>query len=57
MSQIVIEKAVSGQPHKGKVFVAVHAQLDDVPYFAAALPLRQTDRRRLHGLHGAHHQR
>lgn len=33
----VIEKAVSGQPHKGKVFVAVHAHLDDVPYFAAGL--------------------
>ena len=37
MSQIVIEKAVAGQPHKGKVFVAVHAHLDDVPYFAAGL--------------------
>jgi LmbE family N-acetylglucosaminyl deacetylase len=33
----IIEKAVSGQPHKGKVFVAVHAHLDDVPYFAAGL--------------------
>jgi LmbE family N-acetylglucosaminyl deacetylase len=33
----VIEKAVSGQPHRGKVFVAVHAHLDDVPYFAAGL--------------------
>ncbi len=33
----VIEKAVSGQPHKGKVFVAVHAHLDDVPYFAGGL--------------------
>jgi len=37
MNQVVIEKAVSGQPHKGKVFVAVHAHLDDVPYFAAGL--------------------
>lgn len=33
----VVEKPVSGQPHKGKVFVAVHAHLDDVPYFAAGL--------------------
>src|SRR5580692_9724420 len=32
-----IEKFVSGQPHRGKVFVAVHAHLDDVPYFAAGL--------------------
>jgi len=38
MSQTaVIEKAVSGQPHKGKVFVAVHAHLDDVAYFAGGL--------------------
>ena len=33
----VIEKAVSGQPHKGKVFVAVHAHFGDVPYFASGL--------------------
>jgi LmbE family N-acetylglucosaminyl deacetylase len=32
-----VEKTVSGQPHKDKVFVAVHAHLDDVPYFAAGL--------------------
>jgi LmbE family N-acetylglucosaminyl deacetylase len=32
-----IEKFVSGQPHRGKVFVAVHAHQDDVPYFAAGL--------------------
>jgi LmbE family N-acetylglucosaminyl deacetylase len=35
--QTVVEKANPGQPHKGKVFVAVHAHLDDVPYFAAGL--------------------
>ena len=34
---VAIEKAASGQPHKGKVFVAVHAHLDDVPYLAAGL--------------------
>src|SRR5580658_9962913 len=33
----VIDKAGSGQPHKGKVFVAVHAHLDDLPYFAGGL--------------------
>lgn len=32
-----VETAVFGQPHKGKVFVAVHAHLDDLPYFAAGL--------------------
>lgn len=33
----VIERAVSGQPHKGKVFVAVHAHLDDIAYYAGGL--------------------
>jgi LmbE family N-acetylglucosaminyl deacetylase len=37
MSQIVVEKTVSGQPHKGKVFVAVHAHLDDVPHLGSGL--------------------
>ena len=36
-SHAVIEKTTGGQPHKGKVFVAVHAHLDDLPYFAAGL--------------------
>jgi LmbE family N-acetylglucosaminyl deacetylase len=39
----VIEKAVSGQPHRGKVFVAVHAHLDDVPYFGAGLCAKLID--------------
>jgi len=34
---IVVEKAQPGQPHKGKVFVAVHAHLQDVPYYAGGL--------------------
>ena len=34
---IVVEKDQPGQPHKGKIFAAVHAHLDDVPYFAAGL--------------------
>jgi LmbE family N-acetylglucosaminyl deacetylase len=39
----VIEKAMSGQPHRGRVFVAVHAHLDDVPYFAAGLCAKLID--------------
>lgn len=34
---ITIEKDQSGRPHQGKVFVAVHAHLDDVPYYAGGL--------------------
>lgn len=34
---IVVEKARAGQPGKGKVFVAVHAHLQDVPYYAGGL--------------------
>jgi LmbE family N-acetylglucosaminyl deacetylase len=36
-SKVVVEKDQPGQPHRGKVFVAVHAHLDDVPYFAGGL--------------------
>jgi LmbE family N-acetylglucosaminyl deacetylase len=36
-SKIVVEKDQLGRPHRDKVFVAVHAHLDDVPYFAAGL--------------------
>src|ERR1700746_2315482 len=32
-----VEKDQLGQPHRGKVFVAIHAHLDDVPYFAGGL--------------------
>jgi LmbE family N-acetylglucosaminyl deacetylase len=35
--KVVVEKDQPGQPHHGKVFVAVHAHLDDVPYFAGGL--------------------
>jgi hypothetical protein len=34
---IVVEKARPGQPHKGRVFVAVHAHLPDLPYYAGGL--------------------
>jgi LmbE family N-acetylglucosaminyl deacetylase len=36
-NDIVIEREQPGQPHKGKVFAAVHAHLDDIPYYAAGL--------------------
>src|SRR5262249_44984396 len=36
-SKIVVEKDQPGHPHRGKIFVIVHAHLDDVPYFAGGL--------------------
>jgi LmbE family N-acetylglucosaminyl deacetylase len=33
----VVEKDFPGQPHKGKVFVAIHAHLQDLPYYAGGL--------------------
>ncbi len=36
-TDILVEKNLPGQPHKGKVFAAIHAHLDDVPLFAAGL--------------------
>ena len=33
----VVEKDQPGQPHKGKVFAAVHAHLDDIPFYAGGL--------------------
>ncbi|MBI3694811.1 MAG: PIG-L family deacetylase [Acidobacteria bacterium] len=35
--EVVVEKDQPGQPHKGKVFAAVHAHLDDVPHYAGGL--------------------
>ena len=37
VGEVVVEKDLPGQPHKGKVFAAVHAHLDDIPYYAAGL--------------------
>jgi len=37
VADVVVEKDRPGQPDKGKVFVAVHAHLDDIPYYAAGL--------------------
>ena len=33
----VVVRDEPGQPHRGKVFAAVHAHLDDVPYYGAGL--------------------
>lgn len=35
--EVVVMKDQPGQPHKGKVFAAVHAHLDDIPYYASGL--------------------
>jgi LmbE family N-acetylglucosaminyl deacetylase len=37
IGEIIVEKDQSGQPHKGKVFAAIHAHLDDVPFYAGGL--------------------
>ena len=36
-SDVAILRDVPGQPHRGKVFAAIHAHLDDIPYYAAGL--------------------
>jgi LmbE family N-acetylglucosaminyl deacetylase len=30
---VTLERDLAGKPHAGKVFVAIHAHLDDIPYF------------------------
>ena len=37
VKEIIIDRDQPGQPHKGKVFAAVHAHLDDIPLFAGGL--------------------
>jgi LmbE family N-acetylglucosaminyl deacetylase len=37
VGEVVVEKDQPGQPHKGKVFAAIHAHLDDAPYYAGGL--------------------
>jgi LmbE family N-acetylglucosaminyl deacetylase len=37
VKEIVVERDRPGQPHNGKVFAAVHAHLDDLPYYAGGL--------------------
>lgn len=33
--KVFVERALAGQPHKGKVFVAIHSHFDDVPRYCA----------------------
>jgi LmbE family N-acetylglucosaminyl deacetylase len=33
VGEVIIERDLPGKPHKGKVFVAIHAHLDDIPYY------------------------
>ena len=33
--EVTVERDLPGQPHKGKVLVAIHAHLDDIPYYCA----------------------
>lgn len=37
IGQVVVEKDLTGKPHQGKVFAAVHAHLDDIPFYASGL--------------------
>ena len=37
VGEVVVEKDQPGQPHRGKVFAAVHAHLDDVARYAGGL--------------------
>ncbi len=39
-SEILVERAQSGQPHKGKVLAAIQPHCDDVPIFAAGTVLK-----------------
>jgi len=36
-AKVVVDRPRPGQPYKGRVFVAVHAHLQDVPYYAGGL--------------------
>jgi LmbE family N-acetylglucosaminyl deacetylase len=42
-TKIVVEKAQTGTPHRGKVFAAIHAHLDDIPLFGAGLCAKLMD--------------
>ena len=37
VGEVVVERDREGQPNQGKVFAAIHAHLDDVPYYASGL--------------------
>lgn len=33
VAETVVERDLAGKPHAGKVFIAIHAHLDDIPYY------------------------
>jgi len=35
VGEVIIERDEPGKPHKGKVLLAIHAHLDDIPYYCA----------------------
>jgi len=35
VGEVILEKDATGKPHRGKVFAAIHAHLDDIPYYCA----------------------
>ena len=37
VKEVIVDRDRADQPHKSKVFVAVHAHLDDLPYYAGGL--------------------
>lgn len=34
---VTVQRSRQGQPHKGRIFAAVHAHCHEVPYYAAGL--------------------
>jgi len=41
--EIIIERSIKGQPHKGKVLLAIQAHSDDIPLFAGGLVAKLMD--------------
>ncbi|MDA0194396.1 MAG: hypothetical protein O2887_04850 [Bacteroidetes bacterium] len=41
--EIIVEKAVKGKPHQGKVLAAIQAHADDIPLFAGGLVAKLMD--------------
>jgi LmbE family N-acetylglucosaminyl deacetylase len=41
--EIIIERSISGKPHKGKVFLAIQAHSDDIPLFCGGLVAKLLD--------------
>lgn len=41
--EVIVERFMPGQPHKGKVLAAVQSHLDDIPYFCAGTVAKLID--------------